>query len=51
MRERISARPQSYSYGIKYYEIATGQVTTITNSNMNYWRYGISVEGCCTDVE
>lgn len=36
--------PQSYSYGIKYYEIATGQVTTIT-TNMNYWRYGISVEG------
>ena len=36
--------PQSASYGIKYYEIATGNVTTIT-TNMNYWRYGISVEG------
>ncbi len=36
--------PQSYSYGIKYYDIATGEVTTIT-TNMNYWRFGIAVEG------
>lgn len=36
--------PQSYSYGIKYYETATGEVTTIT-TNMNYWRYGVSVDG------
>ena len=35
---------QSYSYGIKYYDIATGEITTIT-TNMNYWRYGVSVEG------
>lgn len=36
--------PQSSSYGIKYYETATGQVTTIP-TNMNYWRYGVRVEG------
>jgi len=36
--------PQSYSYGMKYYETATGEITTIT-TNMNYWRYGVAVEG------
>ena len=36
--------PQSYSYGIKYYDKRTGDITTIT-TNSNYWRYGTSVEG------
>ena len=36
--------PQSYSYGFKYYEIETGEVTTIATT-LNYWRYGLSVEG------
>ena len=35
---------QSSSYGIKYYDISSGEVTTITTS-YNYWRHGVSVPG------
>ena len=36
--------PQSYSYGFKYYDFDTEEVTTIATT-LNYWRFGIDVEG------
>ena len=36
--------PQSSSYGIRYYDFTTEEVTTISTS-YNYWRYGVSVDG------
>ena len=36
--------PQSTSYGFKYYDFDTGEVTTIATT-LNYWRYGIDVDG------